>query len=109
MGLATALIGSRPCDVFIAGLGRQGQVIIRLVVVVVVVVVALAVVVIPVATSFSVGEGGREGTMPSSLRPTARACRCMEHVQRHELQCWDLVTNCARSGVRGRQQRAGMP
>lgn len=52
---------ARPCD---AGLGRQGQVTIRLVVVVVVV-VALAVVVFLWRLLLSVGEGGEEGTMPS--------------------------------------------
>ena len=82
---AAALIGSRPLDVLIAlAWGcRQG----------------------PVAIALALGGGGctggdffffcwgREGggTIPSYLpllAPTARVCRCDEHVQGHELRRW---------------------
>ena len=86
---AAALIGSRPLDVLIAlAWGcRQGP-------------VAIASVVGGGGRTggdffFSVGEGREGGTIPSYLpllAPTARVCRCGEHVQGHELRRWYPVT-----------------
>lgn len=114
MESAAALIGSQPCDVFIACLGcHQGQVTIGL--------------------SgggctrgggwFSCGNflfflsvggwgeeegGGADHTLvPATPEPTPRARRYVEHVHRHEYNGPGPRDRCARFGVMGWQKRAG--
>ena len=59
------------------------------------------------------GGGGADHTLvpatPERPEPTPRAKRYVEHVHGHELQWPGPRDNCARSGVRERQQRAGTP